>query len=120
MLAPGHTCAHIRVLGLMPSSGNTSERGYGPEHQREAARLKAQLRDGDLCCRCSQPMYRWQLEVERNDVRGIDADHWRNRKPQPPDALAHRRCNRRAGAVHGNTLRGQARRARRVRELPEW
>lgn len=109
----------------MPRPGSTAERGYGPEHQAEARRLKAALRDGDPCCRCGRPMYRWQLAVDRNDIRGIDADHRRKARALGgglPDALAHRRCNRQAGARLGNRLRGLARRPLRVLSShpPEW
>lgn len=105
----------------MPRPGSTGQRGYGWAHQREAARLKAAMQDGDPCCRCGQPMYRWQLEVERNDMQGIDADHHQQARAhggQLPDALAHRRCNRSAGATLGNGMRGEAKPARAP--LPEW
>jgi hypothetical protein len=107
----------------MPRPGTTAERGYGAEHAAEARRLKAAMRDGDPCCRCGGPMYRWQLKLDRNDIDGIDADHHGQARAlggRLPDALAHRRCNRRAGARLGNRLRGAARRPRRARELPEW
>lgn len=105
----------------MPRShrGTTSQAGYGPEHKRAARTLKAAMVDGDLCCRCGQPMYRWQLDLARNDPLGIDADHHdlaRVLGGQLPDALAHRSCNRRAGAQLGNALR----RSRRTVELPVW
>ena len=67
-------------------------------------------------------MYRWQLAVDRNDPNGIDADH--HARPRAlgggdADALAHRRCNRRAGAVLGNRLRGRRPRPPRT-PLPHW
>lgn len=92
----------------MPRHGTTQHRGYGAQHQRTARQLKAAMRDGDPCCRCHRPMWRWQLELDRNDPRGIDADHHAHARAlggQLPDALAHRRCNRRAGARLGNRLR---------------
>lgn len=76
----------------MPRHGTTTQRGYGPEHQAAARKLKAAMRDGDPCCRCGQPMYRWQLTLDRNDIRGIDADHHELARAlggQLPDALAH-------------------------------
>lgn len=83
----------------MPKSGRTTtEEGYGWTHQQARAQLIRDLRDGDPCCRCGRPMF-------RNQTRFLDADHWRNHKPQPPDALAHRRCNRAAGAAAGNRTR---------------
>lgn len=83
--------------------GTTASRGYGADHQRAARRLKAELVDGDPCCRCGQPMYRQQLEVGRLDLQGIDADHHDTnaRDDEPPDALSHRLCNRRAGGLKG-------------------
>lgn len=109
----------------MPRHGSTQHRGYGAAHQRRARELKAAMHDGDPCCRCGAPMWRWQLTVSRNDIRGIDADHHKQARALGgglPDALAHRRCNRSAGASLGNRLRGQRRprRAARPAELPEW
>jgi hypothetical protein len=109
----------------MPSHGNTSQRGYGAAHQAQARALKAALVDGDLCCRCSRPLYRWQLTLDRNDPRGIDADHYTQARAlggELPDALAHRLCNRSAGATLGNRLRGAARRTPPAPRppLPEW
>lgn len=111
----------------MPS---TELPAYGAEHRAAARRLKAAMRDGDPCCRCGQPMWRWQLALDRHDIRGIDADHYRQARAHGghlPDALAHRRCNRSAGATLGNRLRGARRRGQRVgppaqpaRELPQW
>lgn len=98
---------------------NRNATTYGSAHQREAARLKRHLQDGDPCCRCGDPMYRWQLDLDRNDINGIDADHHEQARilgGQLPDALAHRRCNRAAGARLGNQLRGQKTR----RPLPQW
>lgn len=66
-------------------------------------------------------MYRWQLEVPRNDPRGIDADHYgqaRAHGGQLPDALAHRPCNLSAGARLGNRMRAQPKPA--PVNLPEW
>lgn len=105
----------------MPRHGTTADRGYGAAHQRRARELKAAMRDGDPCCRCGRPMYRWQLALDRNDPRGIDADHWSQARAlggELPDALAERSCNRSAGATLGNRLRGRRRRPRPP--LPEW
>lgn len=66
-------------------------------------------------------MFRWQLGVSRHDIRGIDADHFGHARAlggAQPDALAHRRCNRAAGAVLGNKLRGMGRPTRP--RLREW
>jgi hypothetical protein len=108
----------------MPRHGNTAARGYDARHQATARALKAALRDGDPCCRCAGAMYRWQLALDRNDPNGIDADHYSLERAlggDLPDALAHRRCNRSAGATLGNHLRGRARRApTQPYPLPEW
>ena len=96
----------------MPRTGNTTQRGYGAPHAAKARELKAALRDGDPCCRCGGPMYRRQLDLGRNHPGGIDADHRAQARALGgalPDALAHRSCNRRAGAILGNQLRGAAR-----------
>ena len=104
----------------MPRPGRTTARGYGWDHQQAAARLKADMRDGQPCARCGQPMYRAQLHR-------IDADH--RSRPRVlggtlPDALAHSRCNRRHGAQLGNHLRGARRRTAGrqapTRDLPQW
>lgn len=66
-------------------------------------------------------MWRWQLTLGRHDIEGIDADHYSLERAlggELPDALSHRRCNRRAGAILGNQLRGRARAARKP--LREW
>lgn len=103
----------------MPRPGSAAQRGYGAEHAKRRAQLAADLVDGDPCCRCGQAMYRWQLDVARNDMRGLDADHYMQARALGgglPDALAHRRCNRSAGATLGNRLRG----ARVKPTLPVW
>jgi 5-methylcytosine-specific restriction endonuclease McrA len=81
--------------------GTTTERGLGYAHQKDGRRLKAVHRDGDLCWRCGQPMYKWQA-LERDHVTpraygGADG----------PAVLAHAHCNRSAGARLGNRMRGQ-------------
>lgn len=87
---------------------STSQPGYGWAHQQRARALKDAMRDGDPCCRCGRALYRWQLDLDRSDPRGIDADHWpvaRVQGGQLPNALACRPCNRGAGAALGNRLR---------------
>ncbi len=103
----------------MPLPGSTTARGYGHAHQLAARRLKAAMRDGDPCCRCDGPMWRWQLQVGRHDLRGIDADH--HAQPRAlggvlPDALSHRRCNRAHGARLGNQRRRERSGSPEVRE----
>lgn len=83
---------------------------YGWDHQKATRELKKAMQDGDPCCRCGQPMYRFQLAFDRHDPRGIEADHFsldRVLGGALPDALAHRRCNRRAGALLRNRLHGR-------------
>lgn len=106
----------------MPALNRTIS-SYGAAHQRRARELKAAMRDGDPCCRCTRPMWRWQLQVDRNDIRGIDADHYSQARALGgglPDALAHRRCNRRAGARLGHQLRSTAHQPQPTRALPQW
>jgi hypothetical protein len=79
-----------------------AQRGYGPEHRR-IRREVARVVDAGLarCCRCGEPIIpgsKWDL------------DHTEDRGGYL--GPAHRRCNRRAGAIKGNMARG-ARRHRR-------
>lgn len=75
---------------------NTTQRGYGYAHQQLRKRLLP-LAYGTLCPRCHQPMLKGQA---------LDLDH------EVPLALggggrsrmAHRYCNRAAGARLRNTL----------------
>ena len=83
--------------------GTTTQR-LGRNHAPDRRRLLAALKDGDLCWRCGQPMFRWQA-LDRDHVidrvrGGIDG----------PAVLAHARCNRSAGARAGNRMRGAAKR----------
>jgi hypothetical protein len=80
----------------------TTQRGLGGDHQQDRKRQLAQLRDGDPCPRCGGPMFRGQL---------LDLDDFPGRVFGGPQVkrLAHRSCNRRAGAILGNRLRGMAR-----------
>lgn len=78
--------------------GTTAERGLGTEHMADKKRLLAQHRDGDPCWRCGQPMFKAQA-LERDHV--IDRAHGGH---DGPAVLAHRSCNRAAGARLGNHL----------------
>lgn len=96
----------------MPKSGLTTKaEGYGWTHQVARRRLIAELTLAGVgqCCRCGGAIYPEQARL-------LDADHWQSRKPDQPDALAHRSCNRVAGAREGNRRRGVG----RVVPLPEW
>jgi hypothetical protein len=84
------------------------QRGYGREHRR-VRREVARLVDAGLarCCRCHElivPGTPWDLDHsdDRSGYRGP----------------AHARCNRSAGAVKGNRLRGLARHGYRVTSEP--
>jgi 5-methylcytosine-specific restriction endonuclease McrA len=79
--------------------GTTTQR-LGRDHAPDRRRLMAAHRDGDLCWRCGQPMYKWQA-LERDHITprtlgGTDG----------PAVLAHAHCNRSAGAILGNQMRG--------------
>jgi hypothetical protein len=78
--------------------GTTEERGLGQAHRTDRQRLLALHHDGDPCWRCGQPMYKSQP---------LDRDHVIDRAlggAQGPAVLAHRWCNRGAGAKLGNQL----------------
>lgn len=77
--------------------GSSAERGYGTAHQRLRRQLMAKWRPGDPCARCGRPMW---------DKKAIDLGHTDDRTGYR--GLEHSFCNRKAGAGHGNTARGQA------------
>ena len=80
--------------------GTTTQRGLGYHHVKHGRQLRANMRDGDPCWRCGQPMYKWQP---------LDRDHIVDRVnggTNGPAVLAHRWCNRAAGARLGNRRRG--------------
>lgn len=85
--------------------------GLGYPHEQARRALLADLRDGDPCARCGQPMYRAQADQ-------LDADHVSTpRALDPtalPDALSHARCNRRHGSRLKAALRGIQPRRRTV------
>jgi hypothetical protein len=86
-----------RKRGLATVSGagmvrlSTTQRGLGYDHQLTRRERLAQLRDGDPCPRCGGPMFRGQY---------LDLDDFPGRIFGGPQVkvLAHRYCNRRAGA----------------------
>jgi hypothetical protein len=125
----------------MPRRGSTHQRGYGWPHQKRARELKAALRDGDLCARGGEPLYRWQLTLPRGDPRGIHADHVSVRVAHDetalPDALscgfhnmshggrmaaAERAARNRGAATRGGTspIPRDARAHVRDAGLPRW
>ena len=84
----------------------TAQRGLGWAHQKERARQVMALQDGTPCPRCGRPMW-------RRYARLLDLDHVIPRHfggTDGPKVLAHRRCNRAAGARITNKIK-QARRA---------
>ena len=72
--------------------------------------MKAAMQDGDLCARGGEPMYRWQLDLPRDDPRKIHADHVgvlvSEDETALPDALSCAHHNLSHGARHGNRARG--------------
>lgn len=87
----------------------TTQRGLGYDHQRERKRQLAQLRDGEPCPRCGRPMFRGQF---------LDLDDFPGRMFGGPQTklLAHRSCNRRAGAY----MREAAKRWRMREAAKRW
>ena len=68
-------------------------------HRADRRRKLAAFRDGDRCWRCGRPMYGWQQ---------LDLDHVTDRVfggAGGPTRLAHRSCNRRAGAALSTPVR---------------
>lgn len=82
----------------MPRPGGTVDRGYGYDHATLRAQLTPTVAQGHtICWRCGRPIgphQRWDLghdDIDRSLYRGPE----------------HVRCNRRAGAIKGNRLRGR-------------
>ena len=71
--------------------GTTTQRGLGYGHQRTRRERMTALHDGDPCPRCGAPMFRGQF---------LDLDDFPGRVfgGEQVKLLAHRSCNRRAGA----------------------
>ncbi|WP_050592809.1 endonuclease domain-containing protein [Salinispora pacifica] len=80
----------------------TTQRGYGWVHQQARTKALAELRDGQSCARCGQPMWRAEAAL-------LDLDHDDDRTTYR--GLAHRGCNRSAGQATAQ----QHMRARRQR-----
>ncbi len=82
---PTHTALHAK-------RANTTQRGYGAEHQKLARIAKQTMPDGTPCCRCQQPMRREQrLTLDHDDNRALYR------------GLAHKHCNDVAGGMRSHT-----------------
>lgn len=81
----------IKKGGGRPEA-TTTQRGYGWEHQQARSKALRQLREGDPCPYCEQPMAR---------AMKLDYDHYpamaQGGSPTGPRRLTHASCNRRAG-----------------------
>ena len=89
----------------------TSQRGLGASHQRARRVLLAKLQDGDPYARCaSKGIYHAMFT---RYARLLEVDDFPGRVFGGPQtkALSWRRCNRQAGAIVGNKLRGLRRKA---------
>lgn len=87
-----------------PRRANTTKAGLGYAHQRDRERLLAALVEGTPCPywgvdpKCVGGMYRDQeLDRDHSTPRALGG-------VQSPGRLAHRGCNRRAGARLGGRL----------------
>ncbi|SFO14354.1 Recombination endonuclease VII [Actinomadura madurae] len=76
--------------------GDTTSRGYGWRHQQARRIALANMEPGQPCARCGQPMSR---------AEPLDLDHTDDRAGYR--GLAHRSCNRSAGAAKGNAGRAK-------------
>ncbi len=92
---PAKTCPECRA----------ENRRYGPEHEKLRAEL-APVSVGTPCSRCGRPML---------DPDDMDLDHRDDGAGYR--GMAHRSCNRRAGAIRGNKARARA--YREAKGLPE-
>jgi hypothetical protein len=78
----------------MPKPGSRQARGYGQRHETERRRWKPLVDAGNAnCWRCGK----WINPLEPWDLGHDDHDRTRYQGPE------HRRCNRSAGAVKGNS-----------------
>lgn len=78
---PTHTAEHQR-------RANTTQRGYGWQHQQHRAAAIANLQPGQPCARCHQPLLPGQplADDHNNDRTGYLG-------------LSHAHCNNQAGAM---------------------
>lgn len=87
-------------------TGTTTQRGLGAPHQADKRRLKREMRPGQPCPRCGQPMWPHQA---------LDRGHAIPRAlggVNSPGRLEHASCNRSAGAAMATPMRYARLRAR--------
>lgn len=90
----------------MPTTGSTSARGYGYDHQRVRASLAPFVAAGEAACaRCGRLI-----------VPGTPWDLGHTQDRQAYTGPEHRRCNRRDGGLRGNRVRQAMRQVSRL----EW
>lgn len=95
----------------MKAQKTTTERGLGHRHQQARKRALRAHQDGAPCPFCGEGMFRTQdLDLDHSVPRALGGTKG--------DRLAHRSCNRSAGARMGNRMRGAARRAASARAVP--
>jgi hypothetical protein len=99
-----------RDLARYRARGTTEQRGLGSEHRKARADHLAAYVEGQPCVLCGRPLL--------GPGAGHDLEHEVPRAlgGRAPRGLAHRHCNRSAGAAFGNRLRGRAKRT----QLPRW
>lgn len=95
----------------MTAQGNTTQRGYGAEHQalRRAAIRQLKANPGQPCPRCTQPMYADQA---------LHLDHTDDRTGYL--GLSHAVCNLSAGGRKGGRTRKGRRRWRQPPLRSRW
>ncbi len=83
----------------LSSKANTTDRGLGWQHQRDAERLRRNHIDGTPCWWCGMPMFK-PPRLERNwDRKQLAADHSQARAfgGKRADRLLHGDCNSQRG-----------------------
>ena len=80
-------------------TGKTTERGLGSKHQKHKKQLLRELRPGQPCPRCGQPMHPHQkLDRGHTIPRALGGVN-------SPGRLEHASCNRSAGAAMATPMR---------------
>lgn len=102
-------------MGAMKAQKTTTERGLGNVHQKARKSALRALQEGAPCPFCGLGMFRSQdLDLDHSIPRALGGTKG--------DRLAHRSCNRAAGARLGNQRRAAARAAsvRTLRTSRVW